>query len=74
MKGCLHGTDTHEKVFSEADTGDRMFGYSKQVKESLIKEYKEDPTDRERRALSLGLVGSTVLFFPNDPPVYGHLI
>jgi hypothetical protein len=40
--------------FPEADTGERMFGYSRQVKELLMKEHKYDPTDSGRQALSFG--------------------
>jgi hypothetical protein len=37
------------KDFSlEADTGERMFGYSKQMKRPRRKEYKYDPTDSGR--------------------------
>ena len=31
--------------FPEADTGERMFGYSKLAKGPGVKEYKYDPTD-----------------------------
>jgi hypothetical protein len=31
----------------EADTGERMFCYSKHVKRLSMKEYKSDPTDGE---------------------------
>ena len=33
VKGC----------FPEADTGERMFGYSRHMKGRLMKEYKYDP-------------------------------
>ena len=36
---------TRERHFPEADTGERMFGYSKHVKGHLMKEYKYDLTD-----------------------------
>jgi hypothetical protein len=39
---------TQEKMFPEADSGERMFGYSKHVKGHLMKEYKYDPTDSGR--------------------------
>jgi hypothetical protein len=47
--------------FPEADIGERMFGYSKHMKGCLIKEYKYDPMDSERQALSLGLLCLAVL-------------
>jgi hypothetical protein len=34
-----------KSCFPEADTGERMFGYSKDVKGPQVKEYKYDPTD-----------------------------
>ena len=34
--------------FPEADTGERMFGYSKHMKGPMMKEYKYDPTDSGR--------------------------
>jgi hypothetical protein len=34
--------------FPEADTGERMCGYSKQVEGPVMKEYKYDPTDNGR--------------------------
>jgi hypothetical protein len=37
-----------EECFLEADTGERMFGYSKHVKEYRMKDYKYDPTDSGR--------------------------
>ena len=53
---------TRERHFPEADTGERMFGYSKHVKGHLMKEYKYDPTDSGKQALSIGLVCSALLF------------
>ena len=58
-----------EDCFPEADTGERMFAYSKYVKGHLVGEYKYDPTDSERRALSFGLVCSALLFFDKDTHV-----
>ena len=52
MKGC----------FPEADTGERMFGYSRHVEGLLMEEYKYDPTDSEGQALSFDLVCSALLF------------
>ena len=46
--------------FPEADTGERMFGYSKHVKGHLMKEYKYDPIDSGGQALSFGLVCSAL--------------
>ena len=43
-----------------------MFCYSRHVKGSMMKEYKYGPTDTGRRALSLGLVCSILLFFAKD--------
>jgi hypothetical protein len=34
--------------FPEADTGERMFGYSRYMKGLLMKEYKYDPMDSGR--------------------------
>jgi hypothetical protein len=45
-----------------------MFAYSRQVKGRLMKEYKCDPTDSERGALSIGLV-----FFFFFLPCYSSL-
>jgi hypothetical protein len=59
---------THD-CFSEADTGEKMFGYSRHMKGLLMKEYKYDATNSERRTLSLSLVCSTSLFFVNDTHV-----
>jgi len=47
-------------------TGERMFGYSRHVKGPVVREYKHDPRDSGRGALSLGLVGSALLFFSNN--------
>jgi hypothetical protein len=47
VKGCLAKAGTG-KTFPEADTGKRMFGYSRHVKGCLMKEYKSDPTDSGR--------------------------
>jgi hypothetical protein len=52
--------------FPEADTGERMFGYRRHVKGGLMKEYKYDPTDSGRQALSFGLVCSASIFFTKD--------
>ena len=46
-----------------------MFGYSKHMKGCLIKEYKYEPTESGRQALSFGLVCSTLLFFTKDTHV-----
>jgi hypothetical protein len=62
-----------KKCFPEADTGGRIFGYSKHVKGHLMKEYKYDPTDSGRQASSIGLVFSASLFFSNDMHVLVHL-
>ena len=59
MKDCL----------PEADTGKRIFGYSSFMKEHFMKEYKFDPTDSARCALSFVLVCSASLFFAKDTPV-----
>ena len=40
-----------------------MIGYSRHVKELLMKENKYDPTDSGRWALSFGLVCSALPFF-----------
>lgn len=53
----------------EADSGGRTFGYSRQAKGRLTKEYEHDPT--EHRAF--GLVGSALLFFDNDTHALFHL-
>jgi hypothetical protein len=37
-----------KKCFPEADTGERMFCYSRHVKGPVMKEYKYDPTDSGR--------------------------
>jgi hypothetical protein len=58
-----------KECFSKADTGERMCGYSRHVKGLLMKEYKYDPTDSGRGALSLCLVYSTSLFFAKDTHV-----
>jgi hypothetical protein len=55
--------------FPEADTGERMFGYSKHMKECLMKECSYESTDSGRRALSIGLVCSASLFFINNTHV-----
>ena len=43
-----------------------MFCYSKHVKGLVMKEFKYDPTDTGRQALSTGLVCSASLFFDNN--------
>ena len=63
-----------EDCFPEADTGERMFAYSKYVKGHLVGEYKYDPTDSGRGALSLGLVCSASLFFAKDTNVLVQLV
>jgi hypothetical protein len=40
-----------KEYFPEADTDEKMFGYSKHVKGLLMREYKYDPTDSGRQAL-----------------------
>jgi hypothetical protein len=45
----------------EANTGERMFLYSKHMKRPAIKDYNYDPTDSGRRALNIGLFCSTML-------------
>jgi hypothetical protein len=57
--------------FPEADTGERMFGYSRHMKEGLMKEYKYDPADSGRGALSIHLLCSTLLFFVNNVACVG---
>jgi|UPI0000486BEB hypothetical protein len=47
--------------FPEADTRERIFGYSRHIKELLMKEYKHDPTDSGSLALSFGLLHLDVL-------------
>jgi hypothetical protein len=54
-------------------TGERVFRYSRHVKGPMTKKYKYDPTDSWGRALSLGLVCSTLLFFDNETHVFVHL-
>ena len=45
---------THGKeCFPEADTGERMFGHSRHMRELLMKENKSDPTDTGGQALSI---------------------
>ena len=56
VKGCL----------AKADTGETVFEYSRHVKGHLMKEYKYDPRDCGRQALSIGLVCSASLFFANN--------
>ena len=51
VRGCLAEANVRE-CFPEADTGERMFGYSKHVKGPVMKEYKHDPADRGRGALA----------------------
>lgn len=63
---------TCERLFPEAGTGERMFGYIKHLKEHLMKDYKYDPTDSGRRALSLGLVCLASLFFSNNMHILVH--
>ena len=48
--------------FLQSGHNKRMFWYSKHVEGCLMKEYKYDPTDSGRWALSIGLVCSTSLF------------
>jgi hypothetical protein len=43
------------------------------MKEPIIKEYKYDPTDSGKGALSIDLVCSTSLFFANNTYVLVHL-
>jgi hypothetical protein len=62
-----------KKCFPEADTGERMFCWRRHVKGLLMKEYKYDPSDRGRRALSLGLVCSALLLFTNSTHVLVRL-
>lgn len=50
-------TVARANCFPEADTGERMFGYSRHVKGGLIKEYKRGG----RGALNLGLVCSALI-------------
>jgi hypothetical protein len=57
--------------FPEADTGERMFCYSRHVKGRVIKEYKYDLTGSGRG--SIGLVCSTSLFCANDRHVLVRL-
>ena len=64
VKGSLAKANVKD-CFTEADTGERMFGYSKHVKECLM-EYKYDPTDSGR----IGLFCSALLFFTKDSLVY----
>ena len=52
--------------FLEVGTGERMCGYSSHMKGHLMREYKYDPTDSGRGALSLHLVCSASLFFTKD--------
>lgn len=40
MKGCLARANTRKTYFPEADTGERMFGYSGHVKGCLMRECK----------------------------------
>ena len=44
--------------FSEGDTGERMFGYSRHLKTQMMQKYKYDLTDSGRQAVSFGLVFS----------------
>jgi len=37
-----------KECFPEADTGERMFGYSRHGKGHVMKEYKYDPTGNAR--------------------------
>jgi hypothetical protein len=53
-------------------TGERVFGYSKRER-PRGERVKYDPTDRGRRALSLGLVFSVSLFFTNNMHVLVRL-
>ena len=59
MKGCLAKASV-KNCFPEADTGERMFGYSRYVKGRLMKEYKYDPQTVGEKALSFGLVCSAL--------------
>jgi hypothetical protein len=54
-------------------TGERMLGYSKHMKGSMMKEYKYDPTYSGRWALNFGLVCFTSLFFVNNTHVLVHV-
>ena len=52
-----------EECFAEADTGERMFFYSRHMKGHVMKEYKYDPTDGG--SCNIGLFCSTLIFFAN---------
>jgi hypothetical protein len=49
--------------FPEANTGERMFGYSRHAKGHLMNEYKYDPTDKWERSTEPWF---SLLFFPKD--------
>jgi hypothetical protein len=55
--------------FPEADTGERMVGYSRHGKGHSKKEYQSDPTDSGEQALTIGLLRPE-LFFTN----YTHVL
>jgi hypothetical protein len=50
-----------KECFPIADMGERMFSYSKHVKEPVVKEYKYEHRDSGRLALSIVLVCSALL-------------
>lgn len=58
-KDVLLKQTQEKKMFPEADSGERMFGYSKHIKGHLMKEHKYDLTDSGRQAL----VCSDSIFF-----------
>ena len=64
---------TCERMFSWSRHRWKDIWYSRHVKGHLMKEYKYDPTDSGRQALSIGLVCSTLLFFDNGTHVLVHL-
>lgn len=64
-KGCFAGVHRGRDALLE-HTGEGMLCYSKHMKRPVMKEYKYDPVDSGREALSLSLVCSTSQFFPKD--------
>ena len=62
-----------KECFPEADTGEKMFGYSKHRKWPRIKECKFDLTDSGRCVLTIRLVCSASLFIPKDSHVLVYL-
>ena len=62
VKGCQAKAKKCERLFPEADTGERMFGYSRHVKGRLMKEYKYDPTDSGRGGVSFGFLCLVILW------------